>query len=674
MKLKLTFKAALAGTAAALSLTAGADAQQGYYGGYDQLYLFSGENFRGTSVVIDGPIERLSYVNFNDRADSVDFTGPGWLLCKHAEFEGPCIVARGPIADLDAFGLGGEISSARPLSEYNPYPHGTIFGLDYYGDIVFYDVTAWGSLVEIDPYDAWGYGYGDGYRSGAYGDYGRYGRYDPYNPYYDYNRNDWTGYRGPRNADIVLYRDSNYRGAAYGLSRDTWNLSTLYFNDQVSSIEIRRGTWEICTDSNFGGRCQIFHASQSSLTGLRFNDNISSIRRVDGNRGTRHGQNQNYYNGSPGRGGDRDHHDGGRDGHGGHGGYDGRDGRGGRNGDVMLFEHSNYGGRYVSVNGDIANLSTLGLNDSASSIRITSGTWEICEHPNFQGRCQIVNADTARLNGYRLNDNVSSIRRVSGSRTQPGQRPGGGSGNQGGDRNTGSGGRGNDQGGRDRDDNRGNDRGGPNTGGGYHPGDRDQGRDQGRDRDRDGSGTRTTTTGNTGGGNPRALYPSAPPPRADQGQSGNDQPSRSGSSTQPRAATPPPRSTPTPRPSQVQTQPRDHDDHPRWGSRPEQTSPPRVSTPTRQAEEPKGRPQFTPKPQPRPEPVKQQQAQPKPQQSTQPVRAQPKPQPDFAPKPRSEPAPAPKTSTPAPSKPVARTPPPRQDAPKYDKGKSGQPR
>jgi hypothetical protein len=100
-----------------------------------------------------------------------------------------------------------------PLSPQNPYPHGTVFGQNYYGDIVFYEMGTWG-LVEMDPYDAWGYGYGDGYRTGAYGDYGRYGRYDPFNPYYDYDPNDWDGYRGPRNADVVLYRDAGYRGSA----------------------------------------------------------------------------------------------------------------------------------------------------------------------------------------------------------------------------------------------------------------------------------------------------------------------------------------------------------------------------------------------------------------------------------------------------------------------------
>lgn len=256
---------ALAGSVATLALTLSAQAQTGHVYGYGHepsvLYLFDGERFYGEKLVLDGPVEKLDFLNFNDRADSLDFRGPGWLVCKDVRFEGPCLVVREPVSDLDDFGLGDEISSARPLSDRNPYPHGTIFGLNWAGDIVFYETDFFGNLSEMDPYDAWGYSHGDGYRSGRYGDYGRYGYYDPYNPHQDYDPTDWTGYRGPHNADIVLYRDANFRGSAYGLNRDAWNLSNLYFNDEVSSIEIRRGKWEICTDAEFRGNCQIFDAS-----------------------------------------------------------------------------------------------------------------------------------------------------------------------------------------------------------------------------------------------------------------------------------------------------------------------------------------------------------------------------------------------------------------------------
>ena len=434
----------------------------GYSGQYDgpsqyggpapDLVLFDGERYYGLARVISGPTDRMDYIDFNDRAASLDIRGGGygWLVCQDANFEGPCLVARESISDLDDFGMGDKISSVRPLDPRNPYPHGTIFGENFWGDLVFYEADIFGNLDEMDPYDTWGYyayeyGYGDRPYTGQYGDYGRYGRYNPYNPHSDYDRNDWSGYRGPRNADIVLYRDAYFRGSAYGLNRSAWSLGQLFFNDEVSSFEIRSGRWEICTDANFGGRCEIFDASQGSLGSLFFNDNISSVRRVgryDNDRGGHH---------NGGQGGDRDHHNGG------YGGRPGGPDRGGsRSADVVLFEHGSYNGRSYGIDSDIYNLNTIGFNDKISSIEIRSGTWEVCEHVNFGGRCQIINASNAGLGGLRLNDNISSIRRVSGGDNRPGDdggRPG-----NGGDHN-GRPGNGND------------DRGGPGTGQPNRPGD-----------------------------------------------------------------------------------------------------------------------------------------------------------------------------------------------------------
>ncbi len=379
----------------------------GYRGSNSQLVLFDGEDYYGVARVIEGPEPSLDYLNFNDRAASLDIrgSGAGWLVCRDINFEGPCLVVRESVDDLDELGLGDRISSVRPASPRNPYPHGTLFGLNRYGDVVFYEADFFGNLSEMDPYDAWGYsaydyGYADTYRTGRYGDYGRYGRYNPYNPYDDYGYDagrDWNGYRGPNNADIVLYRDINYSGPAYGLNQNAWDLSSLYFNDEVSSIEIRRGKWEICTDSNFRGRCEIIDANTYSLDLLTLNDMISSVRRV----GYGHG----------GRGHDRDHD---RDHEGHHGRDHDREGHGrGNQGDIVLFEHGNYQGRSVGVSTDIPNVGTLGLNDRISSVQIRSGTWEVCENSNFGGRCQIVSASSGDLGAVRMNDNISSIRRVS---------------------------------------------------------------------------------------------------------------------------------------------------------------------------------------------------------------------------------------------------------------------
>merc|ERR1711916_369631 len=42
------------------------------------------------------------------------------------------------------------------------------------------------------------------------------------------------------------------------------------------------GTWEVCTDVNFGNVCRTIDASSGNLGLIRMNDNISSLRRISG--------------------------------------------------------------------------------------------------------------------------------------------------------------------------------------------------------------------------------------------------------------------------------------------------------------------------------------------------------------------------------------------------------
>ena len=52
-------------------------------------------------------------------------------------------------------------------------------------------------------------------------------------------------------------------------------------NDAISSMEMR-GAWEVCTDSNFRGSCQVFDGDVRNLGSTGFNDRISSMRPARG--------------------------------------------------------------------------------------------------------------------------------------------------------------------------------------------------------------------------------------------------------------------------------------------------------------------------------------------------------------------------------------------------------
>lgn len=323
------------GAALALPLTVvGAAAAQ--YEGNEQpagLMLFSGEDFRGEVREVFDSVYSLNDYYFNDRAQSVAVLSGAWELCEHSDFTGRCVFIRGDVQDLDWYGLDRELTSVRPIYEYTEAEHGLMFTRDQSGYIRYADNArygydnyshGYGTSTSVSVYH---YGYSPSYRSHGYysprlghGPYGfgwtRHGANPHYGRHYRKQQRPLKGHYGTRNGAVTLYTDSYERGASLGLNKGVSDLSRYRFNDNISSLQIRSGKWEVCEHANYKGRCQIVDASTDRLNGIRLNDNISSIRPVsDSPRGGR----------EDGQRGDRGRRDDGRNGNRG----------GGRNGNVQ---------------------------------------------------------------------------------------------------------------------------------------------------------------------------------------------------------------------------------------------------------------------------------------------------------------------------------------------------
>lgn len=285
--------------AAPLALAGTASAQYDAPQDEAALILFSGSDYSGEAVNIFDPIYALPEIGFNDRARSVAVLSGAWEICEHSDFTGRCVLLREDVADLRYFDLEGEVSSVRPIYEYTDAAHGLMFIRDPNGYIRYADAARYGQYDYDYGYarstrvEVYHYGYSPAYRS--------YGYYDPlagYGPYgFGYSRGGYNTYRayhrerpplrghyGARDADATLYVHSKGRGASLGINRGVKDLSRYRFNDNVSSLNIKSGKWEVCEHANFRGRCEIIDASTGKLNGLRLNDNISSIRPVDGDR------------------------------------------------------------------------------------------------------------------------------------------------------------------------------------------------------------------------------------------------------------------------------------------------------------------------------------------------------------------------------------------------------
>lgn len=188
--------------------------------------------------------------------------------------------------------------------------------------------------------------------------------------------------------ELTLFADSDFRGARVTLQGDARDLRQMNFNDRVSSLVVRSGTWELCQDSNFSGRCAQFGPGEYRVL-PGFNDAVSSVREIRGQGGWREGERDVR------REERRDEMRG--DMHGG--------------APVELFAGPRFEGPEVAVASDVRSMNDIGFNDRAVSIIIREGRWEFCEHGDFRGQCVVYGPGRyPYLEG--MNNRISSMRRV----------------------------------------------------------------------------------------------------------------------------------------------------------------------------------------------------------------------------------------------------------------------
>lgn len=136
---------------------------------------------------------------------------------------------------------------------------------------------AFAGTAQADPYGPHGYNSGHKpYYNQGYGHHKGYGHKGHY-----YGQNQYQNY-GRGQGGVILFEHGDFRGKHVGVADDIPRLNDVRFNDNISSIVVNYGTWEVCSDAYFRGRCYTINGSIPKTSHLGLNDNISSIRRVDG--------------------------------------------------------------------------------------------------------------------------------------------------------------------------------------------------------------------------------------------------------------------------------------------------------------------------------------------------------------------------------------------------------
>src|SRR4051794_12699277 len=83
-------------------------------------------------------------------------------------------------------------------------------------------------------------------------------------------------------AQVTFFEDDNFQGRSFTGNDRVGNFDRQNFNDAASSAIVRNGTWEVCEDARFSGRCIMLRpGNYPSFRAMGFNDRVSSVRPAD---------------------------------------------------------------------------------------------------------------------------------------------------------------------------------------------------------------------------------------------------------------------------------------------------------------------------------------------------------------------------------------------------------
>ena len=172
--------------------------------------------------------------------------------------------------------------------------------------------------------------------------------------------------------EVSLFEGSGFGGRQVTFRGPAASVSNIGFNDRTSSMVVRSGRWEVCSDDNFKGDCAVFEPGQYANIDGRFNKRVSSLREIGVVAG----------NGGPVVG----------------------------IGTLELFGQPNFQGRTARIDREANNFNTFNFNDRASSLVVQGGTWEVCTDADYRGTCRTFAPGRYPSLGYGMTKAISSAR------------------------------------------------------------------------------------------------------------------------------------------------------------------------------------------------------------------------------------------------------------------------
>lgn len=194
------------------------------------------------------------------------------------------------------------------------------------------------------------------------------------------------GYNNYGRGAIELFDQAGFAGRALRLDADASSLGSSGFNDRAASVNVVQGTWELCSDAEFGGTCRTYAPGRYPELGYGMSRQISSARLL-------RSANEAPVVFAPGL-------------------PPAPPNQAGR---AILFSERGLRGRSLAVSDAVPDLDLSNFNKDSESLYVESGHWVACQQSYFRGDCRTFGPGRYDdLSASRFDHAISSIRPSAG--------------------------------------------------------------------------------------------------------------------------------------------------------------------------------------------------------------------------------------------------------------------
>ena len=200
--------------------------------------------------------------------------------------------------------------------------------------------------------------------------------------------------------ELIIYKQPNFKGPSQTIKGEV-NVLEGGFANEASSLIVRGGYWEVCTENHFKGDCRVLAPGEYPRLDASLNRTIVSTRFLGNDqRLAKRAEKEDRREAREERREAREER---------------REERWQERhaaGSIDLYGRPGFRGRSIRVDDNIGDLGRhTDFDGRASSVVVNGGVWQLCSEPRFEGICRTYGPGHYE-HLAELNDRVSSMRRI----------------------------------------------------------------------------------------------------------------------------------------------------------------------------------------------------------------------------------------------------------------------